>query len=341
MKLKKLKLVNYRPFKNEHVFEFKDRFTVIAGVNGHGKTAILDSLSALMSRLLPQISPAVGGYIPLKPGDVHFGAESLTISLIANCAGYPVDLSLSRGRNDSRARAKGLSRVLKKTIREAYGNDPSRADDAAPIAVFYTTDRAGYRLPNRPPKAVPRGQSAAYYGALWSQRMDYRDLMARLIVSAGLDQERIDESQNFIGSRAVDAMNQVLGVFLKGFCGLRVEESPFRLVVDKNGIPLDIPKLSDGERSFLAILTDLCRRLTLANPGLEDPLQGKGVVLIDELELHLHPTWQREIVEKLRTTFQGIQFIGTTHSPFIVQSLRPGELINLDHSHPIINIFAL
>jgi len=72
------------------------------------------------------------------------------------------------------------------------------------------------------------------------------------------------------------------------------------------------------------------RRLALANPELDDPLLGHGVILIDEIELHLHPTWQREIVEKLRAMFPNIQFIGTTHSPFVIQSLRAGELINLN-----------
>jgi len=56
MIVKKLQLKNFRPFKDERVFDFKDQVTVIAGVNGHGKTAILDSLSILLSRLLPQIS---------------------------------------------------------------------------------------------------------------------------------------------------------------------------------------------------------------------------------------------------------------------------------------------
>ena len=78
------------------------------------------------------------------------------------------------------------------------------------------------------------------------------------------------------------------------------------------------------------MICDLGRRLALANPLLPDPLLGAGVVFIDELELHLHPTWQREVCEKLRKTFPNIQFIATTHSPFVIQSLRPGELINLD-----------
>jgi predicted ATP-binding protein involved in virulence len=93
---------------------------------------------------------------------------------------------------------------------------------------------------------------------------------------------------------------------------------------------LTLDQLSDGERSFIAIVGDLIRRLALANPELSNPLEGHGVVLIDELELHLHPRWQREVVEKLRSTFPNIQFIATTHSPFVIQALRPGELINLD-----------
>ena len=80
----------------------------------------------------------------------------------------------------------------------------------------------------------------------------------------------------------------------------------------------------------MALTCDLGRRLALANPLLDKPLHGAGVVLIDELELHLHPTWQREVSEKLRRTFPNIQFIATTHSPFVIQALRPGELINLD-----------
>lgn len=89
--------------------------------------------------------------------------------------------------------------------------------------------------------------------------------------------------------------------------------------------------MSDGERALFAMVIDLCRRLVLANPELPDPLQGSGVVLIDEIELHLHPTWQREILDKLRCTFSGIQFVVTTHSPFVIQSVRSGgELILLD-----------
>ena len=74
------------------------------------------------------------------------------------------------------------------------------------------------------------------------------------------------------------------------------------------GETLDLSQLSDGERSFLAMTCDLGRRLALANPQLDDPLRGAGVVLIDELELHLHPIWQRQIIHNLTTTFPRCQF---------------------------------
>lgn len=149
--------------------------------------------------------------------------------------------------------------------------------------------------------------------------VDYRDFMARYRVWT--------RQQN---STVLAAFNQVLGTFLAGFADVAVVEQPLRLTVSKSGARLSLQQLSDGERSFIAMLGDLVRRLSLANPELANPLEGYGIVLIDELELHLHPRWQREVVEKLRGCFPNIQFIATTHSPFVIQSLRPGELITLD-----------
>jgi predicted ATP-binding protein involved in virulence len=97
---------------------------------------------------------------------------------------------------------------------------------------------------------------------------------------------------------------------------------------ERRNIPIKL--LSDGEKSIISIVTDIARRLTLLNPDLQNPCHGSGIVLIDELDLHLHPRWQRIIVSKLRDIFPEIQFICTSHSPFIVQSMGEGELIKLD-----------
>lgn len=99
---------------------------------------------------------------------------------------------------------------------------------------------------------------------------------------------------------------------------LRIRRNPVRMVADKSGKEIRVDLLSDGEKCTLAMFGDLARRLALANPGLENPLEGEGIVLIDEIELHMHPLWQRKILRVLRDTFPNIQFIITTHSPQIL-----------------------
>lgn len=330
MRLRELTVRNYRPFGEQQSFIFSGQFTVIAGINGRGKTALLDGVALALSRLLPQISPARGGYRYLEPWDIHHGTEEIQFHLKFNCAGYPVDFLVDYRRGPRNLRATRLPKPVRQEIQNRYGNDAVRPDDAAPIAVYYTTNRAGSRRPNELPREVPRGQAVAYYGALAHRTVNYRDFMARFRSYIELQEEQHIDNPSFLGISAVEAINQVLGIFLDGFSRLRVETNPLRLIIDKNNVPLDVGQLSDGERSFLAVVTDLSRRLVLANPRLPDPLAGEGIVLIDELELHLHPKWQREVVSKLRRAFPNIQFICTTHSPFIIQSLRGGELITLD-----------
>lgn len=95
--------------------------------------------------------------------------------------------------------------------------------------------------------------------------------------------------------------------------------------IDKNGniwfnvntIKVLTISLSDGFRSVMALCGDLVWRLIEAYPNSQNPLHEEGVVLIDELDIHLHPTWQRTIAGLLRETFPNIQFIMATHSPLV------------------------
>ncbi|EEW0965258.1 chromosome segregation protein SMC, partial [Escherichia coli] len=102
---------------------------------------------------------------------------------------------------------------------------------------------------------------------------------------------------------------------------LQYTENEVRLVLAKDDLLLDAQQLSQGEKTILTLVGDLTRRLVLLNPKLNNPLQGKGIVLIDEVDLHLHPSWQQNIIEKLQHTFPNVQFIITTHSPQIVSTV--------------------
>lgn len=90
-----------------------------------------------------------------------------------------------------------------------------------------------------------------------------------------------------------------------------------RVLFDVAGCKVSTLQLSDGFRSILALAGDLIWRLLESFPESEDPLGEEGVVLIDELDIHLHPTWQRIIAARLRELFPRIQFVVATHSPFI------------------------
>ena len=110
------------------------------------------------------------------------------------------------------------------------------------------------------------------------------------------------------------------------------------LILSKNGLDVLVDQLSSGERMLFGLVGDLARRLVLANPGYDDPLKGYGIVLIDEIDLHLHPRWQRFILFNLRKIFPNIQFIVTTHSPQVLQYVKPEHIILLDNSKVIDDI---
>ena len=122
-------------------------------------------------------------------------------------------------------------------------------------------------------------------------------------------------------SNMLKMVTTVIFEFLPEFSNLKIQRQPLAMLIDKKGTTLNIRQLSQGEKSLLALVADIARRLVLLNPSLEDPLQGNGIVLIDEIDLHLHPKWQQSVVPSLLRTFPKIQFIITTHSSQVVTTV--------------------
>ena len=123
-----------------------------------------------------------------------------------------------------------------------------------------------------------------------------------------------------IAKSALAAVDVVVSRFLPDYKNLHVGGAKGgRLLIHRAGGTVAVRRMSDGERGILALVLDLTRRLVMANPELSEPISEAGaVVLIDEIDLHLHPTWQRSVVHKLTETFPRCQFIATTHSPQVI-----------------------
>jgi predicted ATP-binding protein involved in virulence len=135
-------------------------------------------------------------------------------------------------------------------------------------------------------------------------------------------------------------VNSALQAMLPGSNGLYYDVELASLIVDMAGnLTSRFSSLSDGQRGMVALFTDIARRMCILNPHMgKDVLKNtSGVVIIDELDIHLHPAWQRSIVSALKNAFPKIQFIAASHSPQIIGSLKPEEVIVLndgDPSHP-------
>ncbi|ENK2913169.1 AAA family ATPase [Vibrio alginolyticus] len=108
-----------------------------------------------------------------------------------------------------------------------------------------------------------------------------------------------------------------------GFKDIFIDKSTGRaeLKVTVDDRDINIFQTSQGQHVFISMIADISKKLVSLNPSMENPLDGQGIVLIDEIELHLHPKWQQNIVNSLRETFPNIQFIITTHSPQVLSTV--------------------
>lgn len=169
---------------------------------------------------------------------------------------------------------------------------------------------------------VESPSKAARYATLFLEGaalVTARDWLMKLDYRAGKDESSL---------RQLEWVKQVLETDLLPE-RVKVDVSPDGVFFHSHGYSIPMSRLSDGYRSMLALAIDLARWLTMAYPDTAEPLKQEGVVLIDELDAHLHPSWQRQIGPWLQEKFPGLQFIVTTHSPFIPQAASEGGIIVL------------
>ncbi len=332
MKVVKLEVANFRglctkinaeiqPFQS---LTFDPSFNVIIGINGIGKSSILDLLAILISRVLPRTTPAPKSYRQFFETDFRFGSSVITARVWLDFDGEEANYGITQATGDNNSRTEEIDKAKFRKIASQHDSKNPLSNVNTPIVLLYTTSRAEYRSSQRVKKQL-LGRAVAYQDVLRQRVVSYRSIGEWLRAKRVLASDRLEDQ------RILGVIETALQRFLPAFGELEVDQDTLKLYVKKKGTRLGIEQLSDGERSFLAIVIDTARRLAQANPGLSDPLtEGKGILLIDELELHLHPKWQRTCIKHLEETFPGLQFITTTHSPFVIQSLSPGQLINLD-----------
>ncbi len=133
-------------------------------------------------------------------------------------------------------------------------------------------------------------------------------------------------------------VNKAIEQFVPEYSHLRVKRVPRpHMLIDKKGESFNLDQLSDGEKNLIAMVGDIARRLAIGNPKTKNPLKGEGIILIDEIDLHLHPCWQRLVIPKLLEVFPNCQFFISTHSPQVISHVKPDSIFLLEQTEEGLN----
>lgn len=303
--------------------EFPEGRTVaLVGVNGAGKTSVLDGLAIALSRLEARIRTSHGRGREIKEDDVRVGSKRLEIQIEVGWQDLVADWQLEKSLWPVLAQNGSALESLTEMADGIRSRLEHNESSSVPLMVFYPVNRSVVDIPLRIRKPHVFDQRAAYEDALSGASADFRRFFEWFRDREDYERECRDEKPGWRDPQ-LEAVRRAVEAMVPGFERLRVRRQPLRMLVDKGGEELAVNQLSDGEKCLLAMVGDLARRLALANPALEDPLQGEAVVMIDEIELHLHPAWQRRVVPALERTFPRSQFILTTHSPAVLGHLEP------------------
>lgn len=357
MRLDKLRLKNFRCFDTLEI-NFHPKCNILIGKNGSGKSTILDGLAI-----------ALGGYLlgfdgiksnSILPDDAHY-KMFMAGSRIEPQGQFPVEVYAQAtvhqpdSRFDTSEAVISWQRELNgKERRTTHGNLKCIVEYAKtlqeqirsgnemcilPLSAYYGTGRLWLQKRKRPSRAKgsPLNRQMGYTDCIaaesnekqmmqWFEDMTYIQLQeGHPIVELETVKAALRECYLSVDDSVTDA---------QFIYNVKSHELEIHMVRDGQAEQFPVRSLSDGEKGIISLVADIAYRMALLNPGLLDNiLKTPGVVLIDEIDLHLHPAWQKKIVSDLTRIFPNIQFIMTTYSPSILVNVSNENVLLLDHFH--------
>lgn len=348
--LKNIELFHFRKFDNV-TYEFNPRMNVIIGKNASGKTTVLEAATVVLGAYLVAFKEYVPSRFGRNISDSDVLKKSLkavkNVAMTATVQQFPCKVTsqfmwdksiekCTRGLEKEGGRTKFIGKNPMRAMVEKWENaikaaDGSDSEQIYPIVLYLSSARLWNENRTGEMDKVP-GRTDAYQRCLDPKRgnqtsFEYIKLLGNLASEEnnGIPLPAYEVIMNAVKyslREELDAGQQVL--YSSRYGEIAVKNS--------DGTVINFSDLSDGYRNVIKIVTDIATKMCILNPylGKETLQKTPGIVVIDELDLSLHPTWQRRIVGILKELFPKVQFICATHSPFIIQSLEPGELITLD-----------
>lgn len=336
MKLVHLALRNFRCFEFLEL-ELDPAMTVLVGENASGKTAVLEGLSIGLSTLFrawpqaPQnplrIRPEAArieriqnnGHFDLYP---HFPAGILCEGSFED-HGYAWSRDLFSIRGNTQTTADDLLETMRARGAEVVGGGSARL----PLLAYFGTQRLWLQKKDTAPKRAIPNRFAGYLDCLdpVSNHKHWRDWLFH---------QTLAELQDGVASPLLAAVQNAIRTAIDGaerfYFDVKNEELQIVWKGSRRAQPFD--ELSDGWRNLVGMFADLAWRAAVLNPddGADAAARATGVVLVDEVDLHLHPAWQGEVLAALRRAFPKLQFVVSTHSPRVVGSSEAAWIRILD-----------
>lgn len=335
MRIDQLDLANFRGFEALHL-DLHPEFNVIVGINGAGKSSVLDALAVALGGWLvgfPGVAKRnilreegrlvrreVGGVVGLEwAGAAVVAAEGVWYT-------HPIQWTRELRSPEGRTTTGGLG-AMKALSEEAQRHVSKGTGIELPVIAYYGTGRLWIQKREGEQRASGLASRLQGYDACLEPASDAK-LLARWMrwrEEIRLQQIARGTPPTAAEDPHLEAVQAAARSCIEGARLVYYDFAHDEIRVDlEDGRTLPFTDLSDGYRNLIAVAADIAWRAVRLNPqfGREAPERVAGVVLIDEVDLHLHPAWQRRVIGDLRRTFPRIQFVVTTHSPQVLSTAK-------------------
>lgn len=354
MKLKKIRIINYRCFKDADI-DFDEHTTLIVGKNGAGKTAILDAVAVAVSTFLLGIDGGAGRSISKDDARYEFhdldgtvdpqhqfpvSIESIGDCLDNHDVKWVRSLNSESG-NTTIKEARELTNISKETQKKIMTGDKLLI---LPLISYYGIGRLyAQKKEKKNIKSLTEFKRQVGYvdcmAAESNEKLMLNWFQIQTLKSLQ-EQQRTGKVEKPLLLKTVEKAICKCFERISGSKNASIifDLDTHRLVLDFEGTDGSLQKfamneMSDGYKNTLSMIGDIAYRMAVLNPMLGDKVleETSGVVVIDEIDLHLHPQWQQTIISDLNIIFPKIQFIVSSHAPAVINSVAKEQIRILDN----------
>ena len=365
MRLSKIEITNFRCFERLQI-DFAKDLAVLIGNNGAGKTAVLDAIGYALGRILTRLPDMEGKN--LRREDIRIERQGIQAPFVRVQATSTEGVQWTRTlkRDPTRQTAaevpdaiadKVLFEFLDPIIHAIQEGRPA----TLPVFAYYGVSRAVFEIPERrrdfrkefrrfdslENALEPTTRFKDLFEWFYAQERDEMERITQALfapefqawlkgANGGPPAPTPTDAPRLPGPLPVlQAVRDAIAQVIPGFTQPRIKTNPLRMVLtqrdhDKTERELSLQMLSDGYRTMLALVMDFARRMAQANPHLEKPLEAEGILMVDEIDLHLHPVWQQTVVPSFQRAFPNTQLIVSTHSPQVVTTVQSEKIFVVD-----------